>query len=144
MSKIFPLRSRAAKLHILVVDDHYASRLIAQTLFEREGHRVTLAHDGHDALQVCQHHAFDLILMDIQMPNVDGPTAFKHLRSKAGINQSVPIYAVTSHDDDDKINEFKNIGFDRVIIKPITQCNIAPICDSMCPNARQNLNRLFV
>lgn len=82
---------------ILVVDDNETNRLVMRRSLERWGCRVQEVGDGLDAVQAASIHAFDLILMDIRMPRMDGLQATKRIRASKGPNQQTPILAVTAH-----------------------------------------------
>ncbi len=106
-------------LSILVADDHYANRLLAKTLLLREGHEVTLANNGKMCLTLCEASAFDLIVLDIQMPIMDGLTALKHIRASENINADKPIFALTAYSDPEDIRAYLKAGFNHVLPKPL-------------------------
>jgi two-component system, sensor histidine kinase and response regulator len=72
----------ARSLRILLVEDGLANRKLAQGLLERRGHEVTIAEDGQQALDCLEDHGFDLILMDVQMPVMDGLDATRAMRER--------------------------------------------------------------
>ena len=121
-------------LKILVADDHYANLLLTQSLLQREGHDVVLARDGKDALRMCSVQPFSLILLDIQMPIMDGPTALRHIRALPNSNAITLIFALTAHSEPSQIQQFLSYGFNAVLQKPfriaelsqIIQTGIAP------------------
>ncbi len=79
----------ADNLHILLVEDNLMNRELAQLLLEEKGHQVTLARDGIEALAALARQAFDCVLMDVQMPNMDGITATELIRNcEAGLPAS--------------------------------------------------------
>ena len=80
--------------HVLVAEDEHANQMLIKTLLEKEGLQVTVVHDGDRAVEQALAQPFDLILMDIQMPVVNGLEATKTLRQK---DISVPIIALTAH-----------------------------------------------
>ncbi len=85
-------------LQILVAEDNAVNQKVISTLLEHRGHCVTIARDGAEAVRWCQEEAFDLILMDLEMPNMDGAEATKHIRkSPHGVNGNTPIFALTAH-----------------------------------------------
>jgi CheY-like chemotaxis protein len=82
------------KLRILVADDSRANRLLARAMLERLGCEVEIAGDGAEAVAAAERRAFDLILMDLQMPVLDGIEATRRLRA-AG--ETAPIVALTGN-----------------------------------------------
>ena len=81
---------------ILVVDDNLINRQVAKTILEIYGFNVEVACDGVEAVEVSQDHKFDLILMDIHMPRMDGVRAVKGIQSGDGMNANTPVIALTA------------------------------------------------
>lgn len=88
-----------SKLEILLADDEPSIRLTTTDALEDMGHRVTLAKDGAEALELLNHHTFDLVITDIRMPKVDGLTVFKHVRTHAPSTDVVLITAYAAVSD---------------------------------------------
>ena len=105
-------------LKILVADDHFANRLVSQSLLQREGHEITLASNGKEAIRACSSTVFDLILMDIQMPIMNGFEAQKLIKSLKNGNQNIPIFALTAHSQYTEIRTILAKGFHAVLQKP--------------------------
>lgn len=82
-------------LNLLLVDDNRVIQNIHRSLVERLGHKPVLAYSGQEALALCRLHKFDAILMDVQMPQMDGMQTTQSLRS-SGCH--TPIIAVTGND----------------------------------------------
>jgi len=101
---------------VLVVDDNPVNRLVATELLQRAGHVVTEAQDGLEAVEACSGERFDLVLMDLQMPHLDGLSATRQLRS-AGY--TAPIYALTAHALLEDRSACEEAGMDGFITKPI-------------------------
>jgi CheY-like chemotaxis protein len=106
-------------LQILVVEDVAPSRMLLTIMLENMGHRVTQAENGLDGLQAASEQAFDLILMDLQMPVMDGITATKFIRRQGGPNASSRILAVSANADMDHALGFADAGFDDCLLKPV-------------------------
>ncbi|MBO9432321.1 response regulator [Sulfitobacter sp. R18_1] len=106
-------------LKILLVEDNEINRSIAGEMIKVEGHQVIFAHDGHDGFRKAQEDFFDLILMDISMPGMNGVEATKKIRKTAGPSQNTPIFGVTAHALADEIKSFYSFGMQRCLIKPL-------------------------
>ncbi len=96
--------------HILIVDDNATNRVVAQALCEMFGCSSETAEDGLEALEAVQSRPFDLILMDIKMPRMDGVQATKAIRSLNGPERDIPIVALTANADPD---DAKTLSLDR-------------------------------
>ncbi len=112
---------RSDTLRILVVEDNQINRLVAQEMLVREGHEVTLAHDGLEGTEFAEIEHFDLILMDISMPRLDGVEAAKRIRTSRGKSAGSRIIALTAHALPSDIERFRDAGMDDALIKPITR-----------------------
>jgi two-component system, sensor histidine kinase and response regulator len=110
----------ARSLQILLVEDGLANRKLAQGLLERRGHAVTVAEDGQQALDCLEHRSFDLILMDVQMPVMDGLAATRAIRARERLSGGhVPIIALTAHALKDDRQRCLDAGMDGYLTKPI-------------------------
>jgi signal transduction histidine kinase/DNA-binding response OmpR family regulator len=108
-----------ADLRVLVVDDHAINREVLCGLVGRAGHRYETAPDGVQAVAMQRAHGFDLVLMDIQMPELDGLTATAHIRALPAPARLVPIIAVTAHASPSSRQECLDAGMDGMISKPV-------------------------
>lgn len=106
-------------LDILVVEDNPINSELLEALLRREGHRVSLASDGFEGVHLASKSFFDLILMDISMPNMNGIKATQQIRDSGGLSRNTPIYAVTAHAMPAEIEEFKKAGMRGCLLKPI-------------------------
>src|SRR5687767_6696898 len=86
--------------HILVVDDHGDTRIFLRRLLENHGYRVAEAADGRQAVEAARHECPDLILMDLNLPGVDGVEATRLIRELKDMCH-VPVIAVTAHDSEE-------------------------------------------
>jgi CheY-like chemotaxis protein len=115
---------------VLIAEDYDGLREYGKLLLESYGLKTTLAVDGKQAVKKAISDSFDLILMDLRMPNMDGYQAVKQLRNK---NNTTPIIAVTAH----AMRGYKEIclskGFDDYISKPINNDELTEILDKYLP-----------
>ncbi|AQR61560.1 response regulator receiver protein [Brevundimonas sp. LM2] len=105
--------------HILIVDDNATNRVVAQALCEMFGCSSETAEDGLEALEAVQARPFDLVLMDIKMPRMDGVQATKAIRALGGPVRNIPIVALTANADPDDAKHYLSIGMAAVVEKPI-------------------------
>ncbi len=102
--------------HILVVDDEARIRSIIKKYAEFEGHTVTEAADGMEAVHLCRNNAFDLVIMDIMMPELDGFSSCREIRK----HSNVPIIMLSARGEEyDKIKGFE-LGVDDYVVKPFS------------------------
>ena len=102
--------------HILVVDDESRIRAIIRKYAEFEGHTVSEATDGMDAVYQCRERTFDMIIMDIMMPELDGFSACREIRKIT----NTPIIMLSARGEEyDKINGFE-LGVDDYVVKPFS------------------------
>ncbi len=102
--------------HILIVDDESRIRSIIKKYAEFEGHEVTEASDGMEAVHLCRNGSYDLIIMDIMMPELDGFSACREIRK---ITQTPIIMLSARGEEYDRINGFE-LGIDDYVVKPFS------------------------
>jgi signal transduction histidine kinase/DNA-binding response OmpR family regulator len=112
---------RGASLAVLVAEDNPANQLVAKRFLERLGHRVATVTNGLDALKILAQESFDLVLMDVQMPQMDGLEATRLIRSGtvAGVDAAMPIIALTAHAMKGDRERFINMGMNDYVSKPL-------------------------
>ena len=106
-------------LKVLLVEDVEDTRLFMRLELEQQGFIVFEAGDGRSAVDVAMKESADVILMDLTLPHMDGFSAAKSIRKKSGKLQTVPIIAVTAHQETDVRSGAKASGFDAYVTKPI-------------------------
>ncbi len=106
-------------LHILLAEDNPVNRKLAITLLEKLGHRVQVAEDGEQAVAAFAPGRYDLILMDMMMPGMDGMHAIAHIRELEKGRPATPIIAVTAHAMRGDMERFLDGGADGYVAKPI-------------------------
>ena len=108
-----------APLRILLAEDNYVNQRLALRLLEKRGHTLTIAEDGRKAVALCQTQHFDLVLMDVQMPHMDGLEATAAIRSDGNGNRQVPIIAMTAHAMKGDRERCLAAGMNGYVTKPI-------------------------
>jgi CheY-like chemotaxis protein len=108
-----------AGVRVLVVEDNATNRLIATKLLENLGAQVETAADGYLGVEAASRGAFDLILMDIQMPGIDGLEAAGRIRALGGRAAATPIVALTANVLSHQRQSYLEAGMDGVVGKPI-------------------------
>ncbi len=111
-------------LHVLLVDDDNINRFVARSLLENEGLRVTEANNGQVAVEKVRAQSFDLILMDIQMPVMNGITATEIIRQEERGEQRIPIIGVSASVMSDDKKRYLRSGMDAVAEKPLVLDNL--------------------
>jgi CheY-like chemotaxis protein len=120
-----PREERAAvipsrKLHILVADDNLVNLRLARSLLAKQGHSAVAVGSGREALAALEQQSFDLVLMDVQMPNMDGFEATKVIRAQERISQKhLPIVAMTAHAMSGDRERCLAAGMDSYVTKPV-------------------------
>ena len=120
--------------HILVVDDESRIRSIIKKYAEFEGHTVTEAGDGMEAVHLCRSNEFDLIVMDIMMPELDGFSACREIRK---ISQPPIIMLSARGEEYDKINGFE-LGIDDYVVKPFSPKELMLRIEAVMKRVRRN------
>jgi CheY-like chemotaxis protein len=115
------------KKHILVVEDNEINQLIIEDILQNFGAKVSITNDGEEALRTLEKETFDMILMDIQMPVMDGFQATKKIRSQSQFND-IPIIAMTANAMEGDRNKCLNVGMNDHIAKPL---DVNQIADTM-------------
>lgn len=115
---ISPVRT---DIHILAVDDHPSNLKLVAALLENMGLNVKCAKNGKTALEYFKNHTFDLILMDIQMPGMDGIEVTKKIRKMEKPGQHTPIFALTAHALATEKETVLFAGMDGYLTKPIDE-----------------------
>jgi signal transduction histidine kinase/ActR/RegA family two-component response regulator len=113
--------SGARAYSILAAEDNEVNRLVLTTLLRQEGLSVTVVGNGGEALEAWRNGAWDLVLMDIQMPVMDGLTATRHIRREEAASGRLrtPIIAVTANALPEQRAECQQAGMDLVVTKPL-------------------------
>jgi len=106
-------------LHILLAEDNDMNQMIITAVLTKFDHRVTAVDNGLAAVEAVRHGEFDLVLMDIRMPEMDGPEATRVIRREAGAKATIPIIAVTADALIENRDDCFDAGMNGYITKPI-------------------------
>jgi two-component system, sensor histidine kinase and response regulator len=104
---------------VLLAEDVKLNQILTQKLLARSGYRIDIAENGLQAIEAVQNADYDVILMDVQMPKMDGIDATRHIRSMPSSKSQVTIIALTARSEDNTEDELRAAGMDDYISKPI-------------------------
>lgn len=122
-------------LHILIVDDHAINRRAIQLILQTIDCRMTMAENGLAALELCQTQRFDLIFMDVRMPELDGRATTRRLRASGGLNALVPVIAVTADHEPEDRQACHEAGMNGFVSKPLTPSSLlSALQDTLWPS----------
>ena len=117
--------------HILIVDDNATNRMVAEALCEMFDCTSEQAVDGVEAVEAARMRGFDLILMDIKMPRMDGVTATRAIRALPGPAAQTPIVALTANADPSDVRAYLDAGMNDVVEKPIKAERLLSVLDKV-------------
>jgi two-component system, cell cycle response regulator DivK len=112
------LTVKLAKMRILVAEDVPDNLILLQSILEASGHRISVAFDGAQAIELATAQIPDLILMDLSMPIVDGWEATRHIKGQASTSH-IPIIALTAHAMPGDRERAFSVGCNDYLTKPI-------------------------
>ena len=133
------LRESRMPLRVLLAEDNVVNQRLAVRLLEKEGHSVVVAGDGAKALEALERQQFDLILMDVQMPVMDGMEATAAIRKREQSNGThIPIVAMTAHAMAGDRQRFLSMGMDGYVSKPIHSRDLFDAIENVFASSRVN------
>jgi two-component system, cell cycle response regulator DivK len=103
---------------ILIVEDNEKNMKLVRDILQHKGHRTLEAVNGEDGVRLAREQRPDLVLMDIQLPDIDGITALRRIREDAALD-AVPVLAVSASVMPDEQQKIVTSGFDAYVTKPI-------------------------
>ena len=112
-------QDEAPALSILCADDNPTNLLVLEQLLGAMGFRIRIANGGREALEAMNTETFDLVLMDIQMPEMTGIDVLQALRARAGPNRATPLIAVTADAMTLGADRYRDLGFAGLVTKPV-------------------------
>lgn len=132
-----PIASAARSLDLLVADDIAANQKVVAAILAKRGHNVTIAHNGREAIDLIQRTAFDVVLMDVQMPIMDGLQATRMIRQQENHNgQRLPIIAMTAHAMRGDREACLQAGMDAYLAKPLDSERLVRMVETLAAGLR--------
>jgi CheY-like chemotaxis protein len=135
----FPQPKQTQTRHILLVDDHPLNRRVGNLFLKPEGYRVTEAENGLEALQWLEKDSFDIVLLDIHMPVLDGIKTLKRIRASGKPWKNIPVIALTADAMSGDRDRYLAEGMNGYVSKPIEQrdllAEIARLLGTEAPDA---------
>jgi|SRR5208283_1011430 len=123
-----PISDFSSHPRVLLVEDNWTNLLLARRLLEKAGYWVEIAVNGREAVEAAKHQRFDVILMDVQMPVLDGCTASREIRRIPGWAGRVPIIALTASVYSEDSKRCFEAGMDDFVGKPFKPGELVRKC----------------
>ena len=122
-------------LRVLIAEDNIVNQRLARRMLEKRGHTVFIANNGREAVELLSSNPFDIILMDVQMPEMDGLEATRHIRNDEARNGGhIPILGLTAFAMQDDLDQCRSAGMDVVINKPFEPKHLLETVEKLaCP-----------
>jgi signal transduction histidine kinase/DNA-binding response OmpR family regulator len=132
ISEIAPAPTALTPIRVLIADDNTTNRVVASRVLERYGHNIRAVENGREAVQAVQAESFDLVLMDMMMPELDGLAATREIRALPSAKSRVPIVGLTANTSKEDINACLAAGMNSVATKPISGAQlVAAMSDAL-------------
>jgi signal transduction histidine kinase/DNA-binding response OmpR family regulator len=130
--------SQGSPLHVLVAEDNVINQRYAQEVLEKQGYSAVIAGNGREALLALERETFDLVLMDVQMPEMDGFEATSSIRARERFTgKRIPIIAMTAHAMNGDRDKCLAAGMDAYVPKPIRSSQLFDAISNLTSNRRQ-------
>ena len=138
--ELAPSSENGGQIHILLAEDNAINALLTRTLLEAEGHSVDTVEDGALAVEAMKAGKYDLIFMDMRMPNMDGLEATRKIRALPNVSRHLPIIALTANAFDDDRNACFDSGMNDFMTKPVSAEELSEmVAEWTGPKAQQRL-----
>ncbi len=127
------VRRTHRQMHVLVAEDNQVNQEVMAGFVGRWGHRSRVAQDGIEVLGALREEPFDLILMDIQMPRMDGLEATRSIRRAGGTLSRIPIIGITAHAREVDRQQALDAGMDACLVKPVQVGQLRELVERLIP-----------
>ena len=125
-------------LHVLIAEDNLVNQKLAAKLLEKQGHTSMIANNGREAVEAWETVAFDAVLMDMQMPVMDGIEATKEIRAREQkLGKHITIIAMTANAMTGDRERCLEAGMDEYIPKPVDVLRLVEVLEKITPQASQ-------
>lgn len=124
-------RDFGRKTHVLLAEDNEVNRKLATLLLEDSGYRISSVTNGQEAVDALKENEYDIVLMDVEMPGMDGLTATEIIRNPGSgvINNTITIIAMTAHALDEDRQRCLDAGMDDFVSKPILSHDLVQVIE---------------
>jgi CheY-like chemotaxis protein len=120
-----------SKLKVIIADDIFTNRLLLSEIIEDLGHEYVTVENGREAINALIDNDVDIVLMDIEMPVMNGLEATKFIREKLQKPKSLtPVIALTAHNPKIFFDDYKDVGFNQLLTKPYSVKKIMDLLES--------------
>ncbi len=126
-----PVAQPARRLHLLLADDNPVNRRLARGILDSLGHSCVAVADGRAAVEASAHETFDAVLMDLEMPDMDGLAATRLIRVREGDGSRIPIVALTAHAMEAHRQQCLAAGMDGYLSKPFGRDDLAAVLEKV-------------
>ena len=124
---------------VLIAEDNSMNQLLLKFMFRNWGIHITLARDGKEAIDLMEKNGYDLVLLDIQMPNIDGYGVAKWIRETKKL--AVPVIAMTAHTMPTEIEKSIQAGMDDYLPKPLIEQKVIEIFNKYIPKLENEIHK---
>ena len=131
----YTIQESRRRFKILLAEDNLVNQKLAERMLEKRGHRVVVTSNGREAMEALNKERFDLILMDIQMPEMDGLTATRKIRNSKSEIQNIPIIAMTAHAMKGDRERCLAAGMDGYVSKPVKAEELFTVIEKHAPRS---------
>jgi len=133
-----PLYKSARSFRILLAEDIEANAILVKTRLELQGHKIMVTCNGKEAVKAFQREPFDIVLMDIQMPEMDGLEATALIRSlESDTSEHIPVIALTANIMSKERKKILAVGMDSVVAKPIDFNKLFITMEELIPDSKE-------